>query len=121
MRIDHNVVRNLEDKKALNKTWRKAFQCGVNFKKPYMRGGKPTSYQKLFEVFVIITGYKKGVSGKMLRENLGWRQGTHSDYFAMFTDNKIFKYNSSTRLYEQGENFDEYIIYSRAKKREALK
>ena len=109
MRIDHKVLEEL-NKKALNKTWKKNFQSGVTFKKPYMSNGKPTSYQRLFLEFVNIIRQPNvvGVSGKELRRIMGWRQGTHSDYFAMFTDNDILRYNRSARLYEKGDNFYSY-------------
>ena len=51
----------------------------------------------------------EGVSGKDLRLVCGWRQGTHSDYFALFTMNKVFKYNFSKRVFVKGENFDAYL------------
>ena len=117
MRINHNIK---VAKKEIKTNWKKAFYCGVTFKNPYMRGGKPTSYQRLFLEFINIIRQPgvDGASGKELRKAMGWRDGTHSDYFAMFTDNNILKYNRSTRLYEKGENYSEYASYSIAKEKE---
>ena len=110
MQIDRNIK---PAKKEI--TWLKQFSSGVSFKKLYKKDKrgeiKPSSYHKLF-IHFYNNDMGEGVSGRTLRIDCGWRFNTHSDYFALFTMNKVLTYDKSKRVYVRGENFQAYFDHA---------
>ena len=118
MRIDHNIK---VAKKVTEVKWLKHYHCGVGFKNLYKKDGrggfKPSSYHTLFIHFMNLD-MGEGVSGKALRQMCNWREGTHSDYFSLFTMNKVFTYDKSKKVYVKGENYDAYLSMAKEQYKE---
>jgi predicted AAA+ superfamily ATPase len=117
MRIDHTIA--IKMKKASIKTdWIKHYHSGVSIKNPFKKDGrgglKPSSYHKLFIAF-LTHSMGEGVSGKTLRTECGWREGTHSDYFSLFTQNDIIKYDRSKKKYFASTNFTAYFEFAKSR------
>jgi hypothetical protein len=116
MRINHELVKKLQAPKEVK--WLKHYHSGTSFKNLYKKNKRgevvPSSYHSLFIAFLTLD-IGNGANGKDLRFECGWRTGTHSDYFSLFTMNNVLTYNKSTKKYVKGENFDSYMELAKAK------